>query len=688
MLTDAQKQFERDSPQKQLERLERCGTLLRAFNSSRHEDVFTPLDLIEAATGTLHRVAMASLLSAIDKAIVDKARPQALSMLETLACWDPGNTDLAFPSRTGQETDSPQHAPSRLAVFLEQLAADEAWSMSCGEDNLRAALGVNLFFAGQHKRAAMLLHSVRWDAVVQFHHFLNSFALLYWGGLALEANRMAAGLCRNPRLNVSLDVEGATAIGIACAYSNLPDQAKCLLLPVLPKHRKNPARIFEVFNALLLAGQAPALREYLEETDMLAQLQAEADYPQETQLSALLFALGLREEAATGFGQLAAKWNKLELPELPAVAFGLVHTGPRGRAHKFARAVGTALRTKGNPLAESELLAVGELQLLAGRVQEARATINRIDLRRSANDPLTPTLVTLHERLSQPEAMRVLLPSLAAGDGPIDPQELPFVYAFSRYEGCLENGLQRTLAHLAEHDSDLMTIHMAIHLHFWLGEFEQAQRHVDSPQFNGNGLISHLALYWQAQLALARGDLDGAAAHYESLLLIIDRLPLELVRRQTWYAYYFEYALLLRFMGHHQRALQIAERALRIYPAFNNPCRALVVWFTRESRALPPSARETVFFEQMADVLCSPRTPCQGLLLLHAMKAHLRLGNKAEAERILRCKLPGTIFLSPARSVLGTCSVEDAGLRSQLQRLFFPYFKNTYWNHLLEDSCN
>jgi tetratricopeptide (TPR) repeat protein len=689
MLTDAQELFQRDSPQKQLERLELCDDLLRAFDASRRDDVFTPLDLIRAATGTLHRVAMASLLSSIENALANDARPQALSMLETLACWDPGNADLLIPPRSRRETGSLDHVPSGLAVFLEQLVADEAWGMACGEENLRAALGLNCFFAGQPTRAARLLGSVRWDTVVRFHHFLNAFALLYWGGLALEANRMAAGLCCNPRLNTSLDVEGATGIGIACAYSDLPVQAENLLLPLLQKHRKNPLRLFEVLDALILAGHALVLGDFLKETDLLGQLKAELDHPQETRLSCLLFSLGRREEATNGFELLAAKWRRLELPELPAVAFGLVHTGPRAKVNKFARTVGTALRAKGTPLAESELLVVGELQLLAGRVHEARETINRIGLTRCANDPLTPNLVTLHERLSQPEAMRVLLPSLAVGSGPIDPHEFPFVYALSRYEGRLEHGLQRVLAHLESQDHDLMAIHMAIHLHFWLGEFAQAQYYVESPQFNGNGLIAHLSLYWRAQLALAKGDLNSAAEHYESLLIVMDKLPLDLVRRQTWYTHYFEYALLLRFMGRPLRALQIAERSLRLHMAFNNPCRALVALISREARALPHSCREAIFFEQMADVLCSPRTSCQGLLLLHAMNSHVRLGNAAEAERILRRKLPKTIFLSPERTVLGSCSFREwVDLVPQLQPLFFPYFKNTYWNELLESFCN
>jgi hypothetical protein len=675
-----------DAAQAQLAKLDRYEGELRSITAARQDNAYAPLDLLLAAKESLYRRALDGLLPTAAAALERGEQDQALLLLDTLARQAPDHFALRVHQKPDSKQRPPQNGTRKITRFLEQLISEESRLAKDDATDLRAALGLRCFHAGRLELAAILLDSVEWERIKKPTHFLDAFSLLYWGGLAVVANKMASGISRNTHWSITQDTSSWLSLGVACAHSGLNAKAEELLAPLLPQSINNPAKLFQIVDGLRMAGCTEPLRSFFSSPGVLAQLKKELDDPQLLRLSGYLLHLGLAKEASEGYTVLASKWNELPLQDVPAVAFGFIHTRNKAKTNLLISNHKKLLTKTSCEAQDLRRIALAETFLMSGRCNAARSVLNSISASRELGDLHSPRLFYLHERVSQPWKMRELMPSLIGTAKHVPPHLVHHVFALSFYEGKLEEGLAASSQNQEESGSSLQYIRSIINFHLALGQFSQAERLLDNPLFKGKGTIALPGLHIRLNLALAEGEYAHAVELFEDFLKQTHRTQLNISLQQMRPIRIFEFALLLRFIGATERALSLARDCVREHIAPNNPCRVLVASLSRELGRLQLDIKEAKLAERVADTLCMPAAPCQALLYLHAAMVHSRLNNVDEAQRILNSKMPQAIFLAPQvrTSLLGTPWRDIPELRDLMQSMFFPYFKDTYWNKMLD----
>jgi hypothetical protein len=668
----------------QLERLEHFEELLLTLPQKPHHYCLEPVDLLQSTVEAMSQAALPALLLRAMMALDGGDAARALLLADLLARRNPAHPTLrVFHGLEDSATPLIKRAGT-LTALLEEMALEGRWPVGRSLDDLRAALGLNCFNIGRKNLAEQLFGAVRWEHVKRPVYYLNAFSLLYWGGLALTANRMIKGLVRNRHPSLVRDRLTSPQLGVACAYSGLHTKARELLVPLLKRYLSTPSALFLIFDGLVAAKAVRTLRTFLQSPGVLAQLRENLDQQQRLRLCSLLFNVNLRAEATQELKIVATVKNGLTTSDLPAVVFGLVHARLDNLAHtNLTNSFGKPCNVVNT---EVDALAMGEALLHAGHIEDARILINQLSTIRHRNDPLLSQLAALHEQLSQPDRMRALLPHPRDTGASLSSVGLRFLYPLHLYEGTLEDGLATALANYETHKFDQVFLHTMLNFLYWLGDTAQAECLVNAESFQGVGAIAIPHLYWRKNLLLLQGRLADAADIFDHLLALVSQFFIDISNRQTFIVHFLEYALLLRQMGLHKRALAVAQAGVSRHRAFNNPCLPLVRLLTRELKSLSPTPAEAAQAEHLADILCAPRTFCQPLLYLQAASMNAALGQGEGVRRILTKKMPCAIFLNPAgrTALAGSSPKTPADVRDCLQKAFFPHLTGTYWNELLD----
>ncbi|MBF0233637.1 MAG: hypothetical protein HQK65_11440 [Desulfamplus sp.] len=609
----------------------------------------------------------------------------ALFLLNLLATYDPLNILFnSFSDYNLVESQSTNDSDT-IKYFIHKKIQDKQWLTSTGNDDFRTVLGIQQFIEGDYDTAITIFMSISWElaSVHTLRFFLGKSSILYWGGGAFIVEsfiRTLEKLSSNP---FASDIENTIQYGIFSAYTKQYDNAKQLLLPLLPSATSNPERLFQIIDALWQADCGEELKSFFCKPGILTALEKILDSAQLIKLYAFLFNIGVIAAPTKGFRIMAENPTNFSAASyLPSLVYGLTNTRALNQADQLINRSLILIKGQKKIINSCDTMLFAESLILTGKIDQGRYLLNTIKTKRKFGDSLSPKLFLMHEVVSQFDKIKSLLPSIIDFSQDIKPQHLGYIFLTHFYEKKYELGLKLMI----ESNKPGGVIPAHIGFLFWLGKFEEARSQLETNAFKGNGPIGQNYLIWSTYLHLANNKFEIAIKDYKNFLKLLDKNVVNIDNIINNLVFHFEYILLLRFGGYQEQAFNVAQYYSKRYQVFNNPCHALLLILCRETKNSEPSVEEAQECERIADVLLNPRLFCQGWLYLHAAVLQSKLGNYNEAKRILRDKLSNTMFLDPEkRKLLINASGKDiATLRNQIQSMFFPYFHDTYWNCLID----
>lgn len=660
-----------------LEEIDQILSVLCAEESEPPVSFYGPAELLHAAFEAQWRGVEQALVREAVKAFGQGDKESTLSLLDVLADFVPNTQHFRLDEQVTMRQE--------LSEFLAHIAGDWPWRREFWA--LRAVLGMRCFLAGRKADARRLLDGIPWETLNRPMHYLSSHSLLAWGGFADIAEDMVRGFMRNRHWSLEDCRRRSPAFGIACATSGMRNEASGSLLPLLSRFSGQPQELMSILGSFIGTGGEREASKFLQRSGILPRLKEELDPPQLAQLGQYLYNLGMEGEAGGCFAEVATRAYAMTLTDLPKAVYGLCFTGNWELASRLIDDTAARMIEGIGQDGEMQSCFLAESLLIAGRLDEARERLLGIARHRAFGDPLSPALFRLYERLSMPQGMRELLPSICATDDPVAPETLEYYFAFSLYDGSLRPAAETTLRSRNAYKDNPGYLKILPLFHFWLGEFRSIGECLESPVFSGGGLPGLHRLYWLRKLRLSEGRLDEALEASNALLELLDAHAICLGNAHSWASQYIEHILLLRHLGLAGQALAAARRGLARHGAFNNPCGPLVTTLEREAAGVPADHSEAKLYETAADILCGPRDYCQVLLYLKAAAIREELGQADEVRRLLATKVAHTIIAPPAvrRRLAGESGRPLTDIRDILHRCAFPHFTGTFWNDALDE---
>nr|WP_321397816.1 hypothetical protein [uncultured Desulfobacter sp.] len=689
MFTHNRIQFRELDIETTLEEIDLCCRMITTLPLKNHDKntFWPPLGALKNSFQAAQHSNLLSLVKACIKSLDAGNHKQAISQLNIIASYQPGGHLMQSLLPGDRGIKASDH--DRIRLFISDMLQDLKWLAETGEDDLRATLGMH-FLTKDYDLSIKLLLGLDWGCIRMPELYLDKLVPLYFNGSAMIVERFIYAVGDQIFDVFGHDINKSLSLGTLSVYVGHNTLAGKSLLPLLKQTINNTEQFLHVVWCLLQADFCEELGAFFSDSDVLDTLMEHLDCEQLLLLYAHLYNSNLLEEAYKIFQVITSDIESLKISELPIFIFGLMFSNRYTEVDQLIRQ-GISQKQQLQPEKNTvEKMSLAEAFIMTGKFDEAKNILNQISTDRKYGDRHSPKLFLLHLRLSQVDQMSSLLPSIINNEKDITPSNIDYFYLVHLFNNTLEYCLSVIKDNYKLYKQSLGYTNVFFMTLFALGKFSQIRVNIKSNLFYTKGLVSITYFRWAAYLHLAENSFDLAVQSFQHFMKICNKEVLNFNNCGAFSESIFEYILLLRFLGQKEEAFKVARHWVDRNRFFSNQCRPLSFILSRELEHRALNIDEAKECELMADVIWNPVSICQGWLYLHAAIVHSRLGSHSEATRILRTKLANTIFLAPDhRKMLLTASGKDIiSLRDPLQKMFFPHYKNTYWNQLIDKSLS
>lgn len=610
----------------------------------------------------------------------------ALELLELLAFLDPENPWLLRQVRVAcQGLERPEAGQALIRCLVELIGRDQACA-GAGANNLLAVAAFELIRLKRNGQARSVLSRIGWRAVGRPRYFLGRYAELYWNDHGDALKRMIEGLGERLEALMCGDLQLQIAYGHACKFAGDTVKAATLLLPVLHQILTFPDLFLSTLEVLILAGCQAELRVVLNSKKLRSAVEAVYDAGHMAKLAGLLFNAGFRTQSRRLFRTLAGHALSADAQELPRLVFALANLGDGRYARRLLKAFEASLAQELTDFAV--LSSLSEAWFHAGCAAKARRRART--MAKSSAIPATgfPAAFMLLERAGLLSELRGLMRQRFGETFEATPEVVPYLYSCSLYGQTLGASLAKMLRNQEKYRQDFLYGFFLMKSHFFLGDFSSAAQSLEFLR-RSPGLSEYLSHYEAAQLDLAGNAYASAGEHLKhcTRMLKADALNLE-ARADRWLPY-FDLALLERIRGNGGQALKVAEECLCTWATGTNPLHGVKLLLLWELQGRRPTVADARRISALAVNVAFSRHFAEPWLYLVSALIWADLGQGQRAVASFRQMLSRCLYLNDPKRLLPFAYMiaqpECRGeLLPMLQSAFFPHFRNTYFNQLLE----